>query len=364
MQRYKQTRAIDDVIFYWNARSNVLRWNANGVRYFDSDTRSCRAWPLLKRCLGERDRNRVLQDLHRFLACNEAVWQSEFVLKERGGTPVPVSVRAILERDAAGNPWQMIGAVTDMTGARVPKESAHALARAARLATIGEISAAITHEVNQPLAAILNNAEAALLLLQRKQASPEVSYEILEDIRIDALRASQVVRRTRALLQERELIRERISVNAVVTDAVDLLWLQAERRGVTLSASPGSVPAVHADEIHLQQVVINLIVNALDATEIVGGEVKRVEVSTSHRLGKVTVRVTDTGCGIPPAQLDSIFESFNTSKADGLGMGLSIARSIVTAHGGHIFAENNKFGAGATVAFELPAAVDSATPVG
>jgi two-component system sensor kinase FixL len=361
-ERHKLTlRAINDVIFYWNVRANVLRWSANGRRCRGWELRSCRPWPLLTRSLDERDRDRVLQDLHAFMQRNESVWRSEFTVKGCDGVPIPISVRGILERDAAGKPWRMIGAITDMTDARAAKESARALARAARLAAIGEITASITHQVNQPLAAILNNAETGLLLSRRKQESPGMLREILEDIRSDALRASEIVRRTRALLQDREMVRERVSVNKLVTDAVDLLWLQARRRGVALSATPGGVPMIHGDPVHLQQVVINLIANALDATEPGVDTARRVEVSTAHHSGKVTVRVADTGCGIAPTQLEAIFESFNTGKADGLGIGLSIARSIVSAHGGRIFAENNRFGPGATVSFELPIAVDSST---
>lgn len=359
-ERYKLTlRASNDVIFYWNVRANVLRWSANGRRCFGWAPRSCRAWPLLERCLDERDRDRVLGDLRAFMKRGKAVWRSEFTLKGRGGTLIPVRVRAILKRDKAGQPWRMIGAITDLSDARVARESARALARAARLATVGEITASITHEVNQPLAAILNNAETGLLLLQRKQLSSPMLFEVLEDIRNDARRASEVVRHTRSLLQDRELVRETVNVNKIVRCVVDLLWIQAQRRGITLSTSLGSIPPLRADEVHLQQVVINLISNALDATEICA--VRHVEVSTAHHAGKAVVRVKDSGCGIPPAQLEAIFESFNTTKAEGLGIGLSIARSIVKAHGGRIFAENNKLGPGATVTFELPTVMDSTT---
>lgn len=243
------------------------------------------------------------------------------------------------------------------------KQSARALARAARLATVGEVTASITHEVNQPLAAILNNAETGLLLLKKAQGSSELLHAVLEDIRSDALRASEIVRRTRALLQDREMVREGVNINRLVAEAVDLLWLQAQRRGVALTTSLGAVPSMHADRVHLHQVVMNLITNALDATEGCLGVVKRVEVITAHHSGKVVVRVQDTGCGIPPAQLETIFDSFHTSKADGLGIGLSMARAILKAHGGRIFAENNKPGPGATVSFELPVAVDPTTHI-
>jgi signal transduction histidine kinase len=362
IERQKLTlRASSDVIFHWNANSGLLRWSANGGRFFGAPPRPTNAWRLLQRCVDKRDRERVQHELQRFLAGGEAVWENEFTLKGRGKARVPVRVRGILVRDAAGKPRKMVGALTDMTDARAANDAARALARAARLATIGEITAGITHEVNQPLGAILNNAETGLFLLHRKRPSLAMLKAILEDIRNDNLRASQVVRRTRLLLRNREMVREQVNLNKVLAEAVDLLWMQAKRRGITLTLSPGSIPSIHGDAVHLQQVIINLIGNALDATEvdITGG--KRVEVLSQYLEGNIRVSVRDTGCGIASEHLEAIFESFHSGKAEGLGIGLSIARAIVKAHGGHIFAENNQHGPGATVCFELPVPVDAST---
>ena len=362
IERQKLTlRASSDVIFYWNAQSSLLRWSANGVRFFGTPPRPVNAWRLLQRCVDPRDRERVQHELQRFLAGGEASWENEFTLKGRGKARVPVRVRGILVRDAAGRPRKMVGAVTDISDARAAIDAARALARAARLATIGEITAGITHEVNQPLGAILNNAETGLFLLQRKRPSLTMLKAILEDIRSDDLRASQAVRRTRLLLQNREMVREQVNLNKVLAEAVDLLWMQARRRGITLSFSPGSIPSINGDAVHLQQVIINLIGNALDATEvdITGG--KHVGVLSQSVEGRIRVSVRDTGCGIASEHLEDIFESFHSGKAEGLGIGLSIARAIVKAHGGRIFAENNKHGPGATVAFELPLPIDASS---
>jgi PAS domain S-box-containing protein len=356
-------RASSDVIFYWNAHSGLLRWSANGGRFFGPSPRSCSARRLLHRCVDERDRQRVLLDLRRFIACADPVWESEFTLKGRDDTRRPVRVRGVLIRDASGKPRKMVGAVSDMTDAYAAKDAARALARAARLATIGEITVGITHEVTQPLGAILNNAETGLFLLQKKRPPLATLRAILEDIRNDDLRASQVVRRTRALLQNRDMLREQVNLNKVLAEAVDLLWLQARHRGIALVLSPGVIPSVSADSVHLQQVIINLIGNALDATEVSVAGIRRIEVSSRYAEGSVRVSVQDSGCGIPPEQLENIFESFHSSKAEGLGLGLSIARAIVRAHGGCIFAENNKHGPGATVSFEIPVLVDASTLV-
>jgi signal transduction histidine kinase len=362
-ERQKLTlRACKDVILYWNARSGLLRWSANGQRFFGAPPRATHAWRLLQRCVDEQDRERVLHELKRFLASSEAVWENEFTLQGRNGARIPVRVRGVLVRSPSGKPRKMVGALSDMTDARAARDAARALARAARLATIGEVTAGITHEVTQPLGAILSNAETGLFLLRKKRPPLETIRSILEDIRNDNLRASQVVRRTRALLQNREMVREPVNLNKVLGEAVDLLWVQARRRGIELTVSPGSLPSISADSVHLQQVIINLIGNALDATEVEIAGAKRVEVLSDHTDGRVRVSVRDSGCGIAPEHLETIFDSFHSGKADGLGLGLSIARAIVKAHGGRIFAENNQHGPGATVSFELPGPVDTSTP--
>jgi PAS domain S-box-containing protein len=361
-ERQKLTlRASNDVIFYWNVRSGLVRWSANGQRYFGAPPRPSNAWRLLQRCVDDRDRERVEHELQRFLAVGEAVWEIEFTMKARDGARVPVRVKGVLVRDATGKPRKMVCALSDMTDVQAGKEAGRALARAARLATIGEVTAGITHEVTQPLGAILNNAETGLFLLQKKRPPLDTLRAILEDIRNDDLRASQIVRRTRALLQSREMCRAPVNLNKVLAEAVDLLWLQARRRGITLVLSRGELPSISADSVHLQQVIINLIGNALDATEVDITGIKRVEVLSYHAEGCVRVSVRDSGCGIAPEHLESIFESFHTGKADGLGLGLSIARAIVKAHGGRIFAENNKHGPGATVSFEIPVPIDAST---
>ena len=363
-ERLKLTRrASDDAIFHWNVGSGRLRWSANGERLLGAASQPCNAWRLLQRRVDENDRERVCRGLRCFLAGDEAAWESEFIFIRADRARVPVRVKVALARDASGKPRRMAGALSDMTDARAAKDAARALVRAARLATIGEITAGITHEVAQPLGAILNNVETALFLLEKKRPALGAVKAILEDIRHDDLRASQVVRRTRALLQNRDMLREQVNLNKVLAEAVDLLWLQASRRGVALAFSPGAVPSISADAVHLQQVVINLIGNALDAAEVGVTGIRRVEVLSRYVEGSVRVSVRDSGCGIATEHIESIFESFHSSKAEGLGMGLSIARAIVSAHGGCIFAENNKHGPGATVSFEIPVLVDASTLV-
>ncbi len=236
------------------------------------------------------------------------------------------------------------------------------LAHSGRLATIGELTATIAHEVNQPLAAILANVDAAELLLESGKAGLEDVRHILAEVRKDDLRASEVIRRLRALLAKHEMARERVDLNETFADALEVLGAEAGRRQVELATEfDPALPSVLGDRVHLQQVVLNLVVNAMDAMADTHVSQRRVAVRTALRQdGSVEVAVTDRGHGIARADMSKLFESFFTTKQRGMGLGLSIARSIVESHGGRIWAEADT-GGGATFRFTLPAAERAAT---
>jgi signal transduction histidine kinase len=235
------------------------------------------------------------------------------------------------------------------------------LAHAARLATVGELAASISHEINQPLGAILANAETAELLLDSKAGNAGELRQILEDIRRDDVRASEVMRRVRALAGRRGIEMKPLEVNAVAEAAAGLLEPEARRRGVALEKDlrPG-LPESRADEVSLQQVIINLALNGMEAMAATPAGRRRLTIATRSRGSRVVVRVSDTGHGIAPADRPRLFESFFSTKEHGLGLGLSICRSIIEAHGGRIAADNDVTG-GATFEFELPALAPSAT---
>jgi signal transduction histidine kinase len=229
------------------------------------------------------------------------------------------------------------------------------LAHAARLATAGQLTAAIAHEINQPLSAILSNAEAAELMLATESPPLDELRHILADIRSDDLRASEVIRRLRSLLGKHAPEMGPLDLNALAADIVQMLAVEARRRGVVLDTDLGQLPPVCGDRVQLQQALLNLILNAMDAMNDIPQAARRVTVRTAANGNDgVEVAVSDAGHGIPAARLPHIFESFTTSKQDGMGLGLSIASSIVEAHGGKIRAENNP-GKGATFRFTLPA---------
>jgi PAS domain S-box-containing protein len=253
------------------------------------------------------------------------------------------------------------GRVTEVQGIgrditdRKRAEAAHQrLAQASRLAAMGELTASIAHEINQPLGAILFNADAAELLLRADPGRVDEVRKILADIRKDDLRASEVVRRIRELLRTRALEREPLDLNEVASGVLDLLRADAARRGVALEVdlAPG-LPAVPGDRVYLQQVLLNLFLNAMEAMAETPAPHRRLSVRTARNASGVEVSVTDAGPGVPPERLPRLFESFFTTKKDGMGLGLSIARSIVEAHGGRIWAETRA--EGATFRFTVPA---------
>ncbi len=238
------------------------------------------------------------------------------------------------------------------------QKSRQELAHFLRVSTIGELTTSLAHELNQPLTAILANAETATRLVRdSKHQGSEQLREILADIVTEDRRAGQVIKRLRELLRKQEPPRALLEVNTLVREVAELLASDALLRGVALrlDLDPGRM-TVRGDRVQLQQVLLNVLINAMDALAEAGTSDPAVRVRTEGAgQARVRISVRDTGPGLRSANPDAIFEPFYTTKAHGLGMGLSIARSIATAHGGSIEAANNET-RGATITVTLPAA--------
>ncbi|MEQ1950062.1 sensor histidine kinase [Mesorhizobium sp. CN2-181] len=223
-------------------------------------------------------------------------------------------------------------------------------------ATAGALSASIAHELNQPLGAILSNAEAAEAILRRPAPDLDLIQQILVDIRNDDERAGNIIRRLRGLLKKRNAIDwQEFDLNEVVDSAITILHAEAAKKRVAVSAeqSKRRLP-VRADMVHLQQVVLNVATNAMDAmVDAATGDRKLVLQTALHGETKVEMSISDTGRGIPKERLDSIFDAFYTTKPNGTGLGLSIARAIVETYGGKIWADN-RAGGGAVFRIILP----------
>ena len=217
------------------------------------------------------------------------------------------------------------------------------LAHLTRVSTMGELAASLAHELNQPLTAILSNAQAAQRFLAANPTDVEEVREILKDIAQDNSRASEVIRRLRDLVKKGELEVTALDLGGVARDVVLLIHSDAVLHNVSVSLElDAGLPKILADKVQLQQVILNLLLNAFHAMKGCPLDERRVVVRTEpdgdHR---VIVAVRDRGVGLRSDELDKIFQPFYTTKNDGLGMGLAISRSIIEAHGGRLWAENN-----------------------
>jgi two-component system, LuxR family, sensor kinase FixL len=251
-----------------------------------------------------------------------------------------------------------IGSAFDVTDIkRAEAETAlrrNELAHLSRVAMLGELSGSLAHELNQPLAAILSNAQAAQRILARGAGNLDEIREILKDIVEDDKRAGEVIKRLRALFRKEELRYRPLEINDVVLDVLRLMRSDLSNRDVTVSTElAAGLPRVEGDPIQLQQVLLNLVMNGCDAMDGAPGE-RRLTLRTAAADGEVEVSVADRGPGIPPADLQRIFDPFVSTKSDGMGLGLAVCRTIVDAHAGRLWAANNG-DRGASFHFTLPA---------
>ena len=228
------------------------------------------------------------------------------------------------------------------------------LSHLSRVTTMSELSSSLAHELNQPLAIILTNAQAAQRLLAQDPPDVAETRDILADIVSEDERAGEVIRRLRALLKPGQTQRLPLSVNEIIEDVLRIARSDLIGRGVTVhTALAESLPQVLGDRVQLQQVLLNLILNASDAVAGNPPAQRRLTITTAHREGSVRISVSDNGCGLP-AEPERIFQPFYTTKKEGLGLGLAICRSIVTAHQGRLWAEPHPE-RGAVLQLELPA---------
>jgi two-component system sensor kinase FixL len=277
--------------------------------------------------------------------------------KRRGVRQVSLSADVV----EMGNEPCFIVIIRDITDRKLVEEAHRDLIHASRVAALGELTASIAHEVNQPLGAILSNAEAAELLLESESPPLDELRKILADIRNDDVRAGEIIHHIRLLMRKRALKRGSLDVNELSAEVVRLMETEVQRRNVSLNTEFTAAPAtIFGDRVHLQQVLMNLILNGMEAMADMPAAERRLYVRTaSNGQRRVEISVTDSGRGIPPEKLPRLFDSFFTTKENGMGLGLAIARSIIDAHHGRIFAENNSDG-GATFRFDFPVSDDLA----
>jgi PAS domain S-box-containing protein len=284
----------------------------------------------------------------------------DYRLRRHDGEFRWVSDHGVPRFDAEGAFLGYIGSCTDITDRRQAEldvqQKRNELTHLSRVAMLGELSASLAHELNQPLTAILSNAQAAQRFLQRKPADLEQVQAILKDIVEDDDRAGEVIRRLRLLFKKGEVQWQELDINDVIRDVIRLMHSDLVNQGVTVEAELDPAPfKAMGDRVQLQQVLLNLMINGCDAMAQAETKDRTLTLRTESANSEgVRISIIDRGCGITPTQMDRLFEPFYTTKTKGLGLGLSVCRTIVSAHGGTISASNNPDG-GASFHVNLPA---------
>ena len=271
------------------------------------------------------------------------------VLTPRGWRWMAVLARAVLGVDA--RPQFVVAVARDVTERRRAEEQARQhlqqLAHVSRLSSMGEMASAIAHEINQPLTAIANYASACLRLLRSGKAQPGEAIDVMQRVAAEAERAGEIVRKMRGFVRGEESQMAMVEPGFLATEVMRLAAAEARQSGVELkSAVEPGLPAVLADSIQIQQVLLNLVRNAVEAVDSADSQRREVNLVVGRAAdGGVQFTVRDTGPGLAPEALDKVFEPFYTTKADGIGIGLPLSRSIADAHGGRLWASPEAQGA-------------------
>jgi signal transduction histidine kinase len=349
----------------WNVITSKVSWSAEHFRIFglDPDATTPSYAAFVDRIHPE-DRT-AFEDMLEKAVRDGSNFEWDFRIVTSDGVTKYLHSLGHLSAHGAEN-TEFIGTVMDVSERRISEEALRSasadLERASRLSTMGQLTASIAHEINQPLAAIITNAEACLLWLEADRPDLEEARQAATRIVRNGLRAADIIKSIRT--QTRKSAPEMVSldINDVIREVIVLMGAEFLRRSVRVeTALPSNLNSVIGDRVQLQQVVLNLIMNGIEAmSESMQGQRQLHIRSANDESGRVGVAVEDSGPGLDPARADRLFEAFFTTKPEGMGMGLSICRSIIDAHGGRLWASPN-LPNGAVFQFTLPAAVGDAS---
>ena len=328
----------------YDIQKDVVTWSAGANEIFGLPPDSELTYKAFLQIVHPEDREQVKM---RWRAALEG---EAYDLEHRilvGGVVRWVRAKFEVEFDKRRKPLAATGSVQDITPRKKSEEETsrfrQQLAHVSRVSTVGELGQNLAHEINQPLAAILVNAEAASQLLAGEPPDLKEASEALDDIVADNKRAQEVIRRIRNLVKDTPPVHTRVDLNRVAAEAVQVVQADAASKGVAIHLDLESdLPPVHGDEVQLQQVVLNLVINAMEAVSQNQFPQRLVTVKTGRDgEGSVSLWVSDTGAGVDRQYAERLFEPFFTTKPQGLGLGLSISRSIVEAHGGSLSVASN-----------------------
>jgi PAS domain S-box-containing protein len=343
--------------FGWRVASGEIIWSEETFRMFGYDKAPSIKHATVFQRVHPDDRARVEQTIDR-ASSDGKDFAHGYRLLMPDGSVKHVHAAAHAVTDASGD-IEFVGAVTDITSRKRAEAELHEaqanLAHVTRVTALGELAASIAHEVNQPLAAVVTNAAACLRWLDREPANLKEARSTVQSIVEDGNRAGEVIQRVRALVNKTADQKAPLHINEVVNEVMSLVQheLFSHRVALRLELAP-ALPSVLADRIQLQQVILNLVINGIEAMQPIKERARELMIRTRQdETGQVLVTVSDVGVGVAAENADRLFDAFFTTKSSGMGMGLSICRSIVNAHGGRLSASGNG-GPGATFQFTLP----------
>ena len=343
--------------FGWKVSSGEIFWSEEGFRIFGFNSTTRPSIELLLARVHPDDLALVQRVIDR-AANDRRDFDFEHRLRLPGGTVKHVRVVARAMQVETSN-VDFVGAVMDVTSTRLAElelqNTRTELAHVMRVTSLGELTASIAHEVNQPLGAVVANAEACLGWLDRESPDLNEAHAAIERIVRDGHRASDVIRRVRALIKRTDTQMVLLDVNEVVSEAVNIVEHELLRYRVSRRMELSrDLPAVLGDRVQLQQVLLNLLINSIEAMQPITDRPRELVIrSKQDETQQVQVTVADCGIGLSAESAHRVFDAFVTTKSSGMGMGLSICRSIIHAHGGQIWASPNE-PFGATVQFTLP----------
>jgi PAS domain S-box-containing protein len=350
-------------VWMWNIAGNQIWCSERWLRLFGFAPDATVTFESLIQRIHPDDRELVERAVRRAVA-DRSDYAAEYRVVLPDNTQRWVTARGRVFPDTHGKPVRMMGATIDITARKQAElevqQQRGELAHLSRVTMLGELSGSLAHELNQPLTAILSNAQAAQRFLAHDNADLNEVRDILADIVAEDKRAGEVIRRLRLLLKKGEVQHQPFDLNEAVREVLKLVRSDLVNQGVAVHTELApALPAVNADRVQLQQVLLNLVMNACDA--MAGGPAGDHKLIIRTGLvgdEGIRVSVADRGVGLAPDNLEKVFEPFFTTKVQGMGLGLSVCRTIITAHGGKLWAANNPE-RGATFHFTLPASTEA-----
>jgi signal transduction histidine kinase/GAF domain-containing protein len=351
--------------YSWNVATGEITWSEQLYRIYDLEI----GVPVTLELIRNRTHPEDVSLLEKMIQAggdgSDFEWQYRLLMPDQSIKYLHTIAHVSRDRDGQ---LEYIAAVQDVTARRLSEQALgkvrSELTHMARVTSLGVMTASIAHELNQPLSGIITNASTCLRMLSAEQPNVEGACETARRTIRDGQRASEVIKRLRALFGKKDTASAPVDLNEATREVIELSMSELQRKRVMLrSEFAEGLPAVTGDRVQLQQVILNLLLNASDAMSSVTDRPKQVVVRTEHDDDDhVRLSVRDAGVGFEPHIREQLFEPFYTTKSDGMGIGLSVSRSIIESHRGRLWAEPND-GPGATFAFALPLTGNAAPPM-